>query len=184
MHVDFWVFGFNIDFGPKASSNKAPLRLTEFWKLVMQAETTPRSTERKVIAASDSDSDDKAAHMLTCQQGLLADSAGQDVKATDPWSVRSVILEFSITAYFAVYAIKVNGKTLKSPEGLDKIYVRPMQLTQPVNSELGVSIKGPDKKPRLGWAFTPEVRSVPQGLWGICKFRSLRVPIRPNSLFF
>ena len=38
VHVDFWLFGFDIKFGGKLQDKPKPLTIDEFYKLVLESE--------------------------------------------------------------------------------------------------------------------------------------------------
>lgn len=162
VHVDFWVFGFDIDFG-KSGTPEDPLIIRDFWKLVLQAEAPPKDAKAGI------DGDPKDAHLFICNQGLLAGS-NTDVKPEDPWYVRGGVFEFSFTAYFAVNAISLNDVPVDAPADLNGVYARPMQLTDTLDSTLTVTItEGEAKKKKSGWKLGPVIKAVPQGMWGPCE---------------
>jgi hypothetical protein len=162
VHVDFWVFGFDIEFGSQGTPED-PLLIRDFWKLVLQAETPPKDAKAGI------DGDPKDAHLFICNQGLIA-SSSTDVKAEDPWYVRGGVFEFSLTAYFAINAISLNDMPVAVPAGLNNVYAKPMQITDPLESNLTITItEGEAKNKKSGWILSPMIKAVPQGMWGPCE---------------
>jgi hypothetical protein len=165
VHVDFWVFGFDIAFGDNSQPEKAPLTIDEFWKLVMQSDAPPKDKPA-------TGGEVKAPHVYTCQQGLLS-SGNAEVKPEDPWSVRGGVLSFGISAHFAATYISVNGVDQGKAQGAGEVYAKPMKLTEQLDSQLAVEVihvDGTDRTRTKTWTAKTVVKAVPTGVWGRCKF--------------
>ncbi|KAH7110740.1 hypothetical protein EDB81DRAFT_736095 [Dactylonectria macrodidyma] len=161
VHVDFWVFGFDIAFGDPAGAAQPPRLTSEaFWNLVTQAEGQAANVE----------AGEKKAHLFSCTQGLITENK-QDIKAADPWLVRSGVFQFAVECQFAISQVKVNGKVAPAPEtvAIDDIYAKPMRLKEAIDSTLDVEINGPGNTKSVGWKAKPAWKDVPQALWGIYK---------------
>ncbi|RSL77000.1 hypothetical protein CEP51_009456 [Fusarium floridanum] len=162
VHVDFWVFGFDIAFGdPDGAAVPPPVTFEHFWNLVTQAESKSATANK---------TGNKDAHMFSCTKGLMTEK-NEHPKATDPWLVRSGVFQFTVECQFAIQSVTVNGDQASSPEGtaIDKIYAKPMRLTKPITSTLSVVINGPGGSETKGWKAKSAWKHVPQALWGMYK---------------
>ncbi|KAH6611486.1 hypothetical protein Trco_001506 [Trichoderma cornu-damae] len=173
VHVDFWVFGFDIAFGDAngAEGGAAALSLPAFWDLVTQAES--KSAE---------ETGTKEAHLFSCTKGLLTQNK-PETKAADPWLVRSGLFQFTVECQFAVESASVNDEPAKAPDPdkttINGIYARPMQVTQSVESTLEVDIGKTDAARVKGWKATLAWKDVPTALWG--QYNPTEDPNRPEN---
>ncbi|KAF3909810.1 hypothetical protein ABW21_db0202232 [Orbilia brochopaga] len=158
VHVDFWVFGFDIEFG--SSPEPAPkLTLEEFWQTALK---DSKSTQGKMLTAGSEkrDEDDveeqavEKAFLITCESGLEPEDK-KETKENDPWFVRPDNFGFMTTLKFAanditfIKSFKVEKNvslsqttTQKVPirEECKNIYARPMEVAQSLSSELTVTV--------------------------------------------
>lgn len=163
VHVDFWVFGFDVAFGDfSGGDGVAALQLAAFWDLATQAESRSSEETGKAVA--------KPAHMFACTKGLLTAKNKQEAKASDPWLVQSGLFQFTVECQFAIQTATVNGEGAKAPDPsrttIDAIYARPMHLTQTVESTLEVDIGIPGVGRAKGWKATLAWEDMPEALWG------------------
>ncbi|KAK7413165.1 hypothetical protein QQX98_007944 [Neonectria punicea] len=175
VHVDFWVFGFDIAFGDPAGAAQPPHLTSEaFWNLVTQAEGQAAAVE----------AGQKKAHLFSCTKGLITENK-QDIKAADPWLVRSGVFQFAVECQFAISKVNVNGKKAPAPEtvAIDDIYAKPMRLRKPIDSTLNVEINGPGNTKSVGWKAKPAWKDVPQAIWGRYEESEDPNAARPGSDF-
>jgi hypothetical protein len=169
VHVDFWVFGFDIAFGDsRGAVDPGGPALSAFWDLVTQAESK-----------SADETGPKAAHLFSCSKGLQTQNK-QEAKSTDPWLVRSGLFQFTVECQFAIETASVNGENAKAPDSnktkIDAIYFRPMQVTQTVESTLTVDIGKIGATRVKGWKATLAWKDVPEALSGKCMCPPTRLP--------
>ncbi|KAH8688320.1 hypothetical protein BGZ61DRAFT_391574 [Ilyonectria robusta] len=172
VHVDFWVFGFDIAFGDKdGAALPEPASSVEFWDLVTQA-------EGKSAAGT------KDAHLFSCTKGLVIENK-KDIKASDPWLVRSGVFSFTIECQYAIKSVTVNDGTAKLPEGIaiDEIHAKPMRLSNAIDSTLSVLISGAGNFKSVGWKAKAAWKDVPKALWGPYKESEDPNAARPGSDF-
>ncbi|KAK1536500.1 uncharacterized protein CCOS01_01820 [Colletotrichum costaricense] len=156
VHVDFWVFGFDVEFGSSQSANEETLDLSRFYKLVLESD----SKMAQSVATPP--------HVYLCLSGLLGDRDGPGKAFNAPWSVRGGPLKFSIEAKFAMDCALINGKGCKPlPEEKHEIFAKPMNLKKALTSTLHVSIKHVDsEEERKDWRLRPAFKAVPNVIWG------------------
>jgi hypothetical protein len=126
VHVDFWVFGFDINFGSD-DSNKTALLLMDFIGLVCQADVSSFNAAKMLESApaddkpaagrieeleDDADADtesDPVAHVFAVVDGLipLNDSKSTPSQSTTPWKVRAATFAFSISCKFAIQSATI-----------------------------------------------------------------------------
>ena len=205
VHVDFWVFGFDINFG--SSDNELdPLKLDQFIDLVCQADLNNQEpvTTKKIEEVED-DEDPRSPHVFAIEDGLFPLNDSQSQPSGGPWFVRAATISFAISCKFAVQYAKI---LTSLPTGGPPIYTdivrgtgqdihaKPMQkLATNVTSVLTVTIK-PDPTPDpLGlsdeispvgvWKYNAAiVKNLPLALWGPCKSYSLSpcFPVQSSRL--
>ena len=138
VHVDFWVFGFDVNFGTKEIASKTDLSLSEFYDLVLQADTKQPAS----IPTLDFDCQEQAAetslapHILSCTSGIIADNARSAPAANDKWRVRGAIFAFTVSCKFVFDEYEVRTVVAGQPvhlhappcPGKGSIYARPMGL--------------------------------------------------------
>lgn len=174
VHVDFWVFGFDVHFGPGAPG-PTPVDLDTFYELVFQSGTpTSLSGTNFFLPSGDvNDSDDPPPakpFVFGCQSGLITGSGSQETPPGTPWAVRAGSFSFAISCRFAIGTATLNtNPPINQPTA---IYAKPMQLINPLTSTMIITI-GPDAGETLSeepvWKIEQAVKSVPNALWGICK---------------
>ncbi|KAI1754013.1 hypothetical protein F4782DRAFT_545352 [Xylaria castorea] len=176
VHVDFWVFGFDIAFGDSSSAIMPPAVLFEdFWNLVTQAESS---------STVDAQAGKKEAHLFSCTKGLVTENK-EDIKAADLWLIRSGIFRFTIECQFAIKLVTVNEGKAPAPQGvtIDDIYAKLMRLSDPIDPTLSVAISGPENSNGVGWKEMSTWKDVPQVLWGKCNESKDPNTARPGSDF-
>ncbi|XXG94183.1 hypothetical protein Hte_000435 [Hypoxylon texense] len=195
VHVNFWVFGFDIDFGHKEPRPNIALNIDQFIEQVLQADN---SNVAETIA--DAKSEAPPAHIFSCNQGLIP-SSEKDAESdpnTSVWKVRGAVFQFTIGCKFAFKTASVettdatDHKTyiIEEPEETKKndIYAKPMCLQSPLSSDVAVSISS---MPTGMLITSMEVdvplwnkaemlpKSVPAALWG--KYNPANDPNNPSN---
>ena len=179
VHVDFWVFGFDIAFG-KSSGKPDVLSLSDFIDLACQAkgstavdmfDTILASTrvsgqrqgrvigDQKGVESKDAES---KAHVLVVQSGLVADGMPESRPSGDPWTVRAGTFGFAISCKVAISkATIITGKleanalddeadSVSEVKGTgNPIYARPMGISSEISTELHVTIRPVASKLKL-----------------------------------
>ncbi|KAF7563164.1 hypothetical protein G7046_g951 [Stylonectria norvegica] len=164
VHVDFWVFGFDVAFGDESRTEVKPLPLSEFIDLVCQTgqqasgfvETITARTSLKELEASriqeehDASSDGKDAFLLSVDDGLVS-SSGTDTETVGEkgWVVRASTFTFTVSCKFALKGAKVLTPNVNYPDdpterpvdGAGEVNARPMCLPKSFSkSDLKVTI--------------------------------------------
>jgi hypothetical protein len=166
VHVDFWVFGFDVDFGNLDDSSTAALTLEEFYQQVLQADlpralSAPSPTKAITSATPPGGSAFEAPpvaaaaalpHVFSCNNGLIpsGSDASSPSSADLPWNVRGAVFQFTIGCKFAIdSATIITGQLDPSQPPIPPlnvsgngkpIYAKPMQLVSPLSSSLTVTI--------------------------------------------
>lgn len=200
VYVDFWVFGFEIKFGPKRV-DPPPVHLLEFYQLVLQAgPSTPHSPPNP------------EPHIFGCQTGLLPNkSQPTDPEKSDPvWDVRAGSFSFLISCRFPIGSAELMDKNKDKDKDKDKdadnaanpkdgpvtravdpekyikldtpIYSKPMK-SKPLTSTMEITITRDDGGAQAKWKMARVVKPVANALWSQCKEpRHLRLfPCCANS---
>lgn len=169
VHVDFYIFGFDIEFGDRSKQiGDGKLTLEKFYSLVLEMDSKVASRAAK----SD------RPHVYACLGGLLANKTSAEVKEDEPWDVRGGPFSYAINSRFAIGSAKVNGVDVPPPSdgnGKDNIYAKPMRLQSAMRADLTVTIKNDKGAPVTGWKLEPIMKSVPSGLWGYCKYYFVQI---------
>ncbi|KAH7110819.1 hypothetical protein B0J11DRAFT_473636 [Dendryphion nanum] len=169
VHVDFWVFGFNIDFGGKADPHEA-LTLDQFEKFVIDSKEnsnapsafdtitcyTPiaRSIPQPALggqgrAVADPRPPEKAAgfHVLNVTSGLIPSGDSKSTPSGDVWLIRRAVFAFTVSCKFPVSRIEVKtggedpGPDTHTIQGTGKsMYARPMRDSKPMGSTMTIKI--------------------------------------------
>ncbi|KAK6503379.1 hypothetical protein TWF481_008399 [Arthrobotrys musiformis] len=163
VHVDFWVFGFDIGFGE--SPRPAPkLSIEEFFQTALK---DSKSTQGAMLSltngpdkftSSEDDVEEQAAvekaFLITCESGLEPEDK-KETKEGDAWWVRPDDFAFQTTLKFAANDItfikdfrvdnnmllsKATSQTVAVPERCKNIYARPMEVTESVKSAVTVTV--------------------------------------------
>jgi hypothetical protein len=191
VYVDFWVFGFYINFGQPSEGNDQPLPLPDFYNLALQEGLQQQAAFSPSLllaggpkgAVSDNGGPPPP-HIYMCNEGLVPTGGAISTPNSPdvPWNVRGAVFQFTISCKFAIDAATVvtaqsdpndpATPPFEVPLTGSPIYARPMQLTSPLSSTLTVTITPPagtsPNQPRWD-ACTGVVRAVPKALWGPCK---------------
>ncbi|OAP61482.1 hypothetical protein AYL99_03685 [Fonsecaea erecta] len=148
VHVDFWVFGFDVNFGVPAEL-PGPIGSDAFWKLVLQADTSSQAGRLPQIFSQQEpveEAEDLKPHIFSATSGLLP-------KKTDNpqvWTVQGTIFALTITFKFPILGgniiTKIDKDTQKTvpienPKAGD-MYAKPMQLTKKIQkSSMDIQIE-------------------------------------------
>ncbi|KAF3908149.1 hypothetical protein AA313_de0200176 [Arthrobotrys entomopaga] len=166
VHVDFWVFGFDIGFGSPPQG--APtLSLEEFWQTALKDSKSTQGQmlslengSEKTTAANHNDEVEEQvevekAFLITCESGLEPEADKKETKEGDAWFVRPDDFAFQTTLKFAANDItfikdfrvdnnmllsSTTKQTVAVPEKCKNIYARPMEVTESVTSALTVTV--------------------------------------------
>ncbi|KJK85506.1 hypothetical protein H633G_10654 [Metarhizium anisopliae BRIP 53284] len=183
VHVDFWVFGFDIDFGAEDVEKSKGLPIEEFVEVVCQVHTSGASSllEPAISAITDTDATDKLeAHVFAVEEGLVPKEKIESTPSGKLWVVRAATFEFSVNCKFVIQEATVVTKSPKDTvvhesnlpgTGID-IFAKPMHATSPITSHLTITIK--PEKPTLSSLATEPIwninerltKDVPLALWG------------------
>lgn len=179
VHVNFWVFGFDINFGEKLKPDISPRTLPQFIDQVLQADLGKGQGSPAPI-------------VFSCNQGLIpaSDRDARSDPNKGPWDVRGAVFQFTVGCKFAVKTAQVvtdeqdsHGKPIppyKTKENPSEIYAKPMHLEDELSSILTVKIKptqdlkaltasGQDAGIPVWDSAFMIYKSVPKALWGKCK---------------
>ncbi|KAM0426071.1 hypothetical protein ACHAPT_008702 [Fusarium lateritium] len=170
VHVDFWVFGFDIKFGSPPASPPA-ISLDRFWKVVTKSSTSTKSLLEAPYDVAATAKPDTAAILLTCETGLLPPLQKEKAKPEKPgeevpvskWYVKGGKFSMLATFQFVVTSAKLTEtRIIKDPikgempekryadASIDKkyqeVFAKPMQLTEKLTSDVAVSVTAPRPK--------------------------------------
>ncbi|KAK4107379.1 hypothetical protein N656DRAFT_720199 [Canariomyces notabilis] len=166
VHVDFWVHGFDIDFGDSAGGPEERLILDQFYELLLQADLSKADDDDdgcehgSSATLEDPPSNLPPPHVYSCNEGLIptGDSESTPNKADEPWRVRGAVFQFTVGCKFAIdSADVVTGQVDPNAPKIDPhhipgngqaIYARPMHLTDKLRSTLTVTITPEDPPAR------------------------------------
>ncbi|KAF8441170.1 hypothetical protein BGX38DRAFT_1204712 [Terfezia claveryi] len=191
VHVDFYVFGFDVEFGHRDAGNVAKLDLDTFYKQVLQTDSKAPATNTMhgELDGGDCGTQEPAPYVFSCTSGLLSDATQNPHSSpnSDPWTVRGAIFAFMVTCKFAVKKATVLTGSPDSNAAVpeDKVvnpakaevHARPMGLVDPMNqSTLEIKIT-PVLPKSMVWEDTVPLNprwnkneavmtSVPCALWG------------------
>ncbi|KAJ5175206.1 uncharacterized protein N7482_001083 [Penicillium canariense] len=157
VHVDFWVFGFDIAFG-SGDIPAAPLDWPTFWNLLLQVnEQDPSSS---VTSGPD------AELVLVVQTGAVPSQGKIQSPEVSPWVVRAGTFSFRVQTRMPLTNAICNGDStgsLNAKDYTDKdIYSKPMQKSDTFESEMTITIAGVTDSFRL----TPVMKQLPVAIWG------------------
>ncbi|KAI0117296.1 hypothetical protein F4814DRAFT_415811 [Daldinia grandis] len=179
IHVDFWIIGFDINFGNNQGSNEA-VSLHDFYQLVLQTGTSPAlsaATSGKLAIEAGDDvkvqaEKENEGHNFLAQSGLLNPEDNPERDQTTPWVVRAGSFSFVVECKMPINAVKSdpNGDVILTYED---IYGKPMRLTQTLTSTVTVVVQQEgEKDPDSGWQYDKYLNRLPHGLWAKCKLSS------------
>jgi hypothetical protein len=174
VHVDFWVFGFDVYFGATPPPPKPLALLSEFYQLVKQASVaatavTAGSGTTTPALAHEND------HVLTLEGRAIPAASGssQTVAERTPWVVSANTFAFGVACAAAVKTVDINGGL--APEGtelaaLPDFYARPWGGELPLGSLLEVKVTlDEDGSAVDGFRVEPVMKNAPLALWGQCE---------------
>lgn len=174
VHVDFWIVGFDINFGNDTKRDEA-VTLLQFLQLVLQSEvgaslsalrggSLPIAQEELANPAVAKNE----AHNFLAQSGLLNPVDQPERDQNEPWVVRAGSFSFVVECKMAVNAVKddSNGDPIITH---NDIYSTPMKLTSPLKSTVTVVIEREDGGPVDGWQYDKYLSGLPRALWAKCK---------------
>ncbi|KAH7374482.1 hypothetical protein B0T11DRAFT_268648 [Plectosphaerella cucumerina] len=197
-HVDFWVFGFDINFGSSQKVAPAPISLLDFYDLVQQKGgpgATSVAPVPQLFACKSgllpTSGSNAAATARLAREGKALQRAGEPAKSASAqgpggddaqvWAVHAGTFSFTIATVFALSTVTVYPGTkaqqsCNPPSTTANIFSRPMYLRKdqaPITSNLEVTITlesdpGADYEPQ--WKLQPVVSNAPRALWDACKF--------------
>lgn len=183
VYVDFWVFGFTIEFGDQTPPSTQAAKLLEFFNLVLQKSSPTASTSPP------------APHILMCTSGMVTSPTEKSAAAKqlsrralnatgEPpvvWCVHAGTFIFSVSTVFAASSVTINdGEVTSAPADASPIYSRPMHITQDdqnansLQSTLQISIAatagedarvGEKASAAAGWSVGTSTSQVPRALW-------------------
>jgi hypothetical protein len=173
VHVNFWVFGFNIDFGPDPVP-QPPVDLEAFWEMLLQdgmvagrnSKAQRRRRARALAAAAAPAAAATDDHVLAVESGLLPTSS----EDAETWDVRAGVFSFCVQSRFAIQEATCTGGA-KVTDGT-AIYAKPMQLTTALSSKMNIAVTkhNPGVKEEVDkWQIFKVVKAVPDALWGFCE---------------
>ncbi|KAI1468602.1 uncharacterized protein F4812DRAFT_470487 [Daldinia caldariorum] len=175
VHVDFWIVGFDINFGNDQGSNET-VTLEQFYQLVLQAGTNPaRSVAQGAKLAVEAAGEEpeplaytppkNEAHNFLAQSGLLNPEDNPERDQTVPWIVRAGSFSFVVDCKMPINAVKddPNGDNILTH---DEIFAKPMKLTQTLTSTITIVVQQDGEgEPDEGWKYDKYLNRLPRGLW-------------------
>lgn len=177
--IDWSIISFTIYFGSSTAQNK-PLTWDGFQQLLLQPNPSKKSVETMRTASS--------MQAITATNGLLDDpnSNQMQIKTSTvtpksvppPWTINGAVFAFSFVALFPISSIQYNSRDTTDEnlkhlfDGTDNIYVKPMHVANPVESQCKIEIKNMTAQgtPYQDFAIQSAIKRVPTALWGQCKF--------------
>ncbi|KAI1819366.1 hypothetical protein F4861DRAFT_527244 [Xylaria intraflava] len=176
VHVDFWIVGFDINFGKDTSRNEA-VTLQEFYELVLQSQVSASLSAVKsgnVPLAQQIDDglvDTRAlpqkneAHNFLAQSGLLNPTDQPERNQNEPWVVRAGSFSFVVECKMAINAVKKNDDS-DPILTYDDVYGKPMKLTSPLKSVVTVKIDQEGAATQdEEWRYDRYLSGLPRALW-------------------
>ncbi|KAG8533528.1 uncharacterized protein KY384_001268 [Bacidia gigantensis] len=161
VHVDFYVFGFDVNFGEHQNTSPSKLQLEDFYRLALQADNKPttsrslllksgRALEDSLRAEDDPDAQ-LSPHIYSCTSGLIPSQTTKSSPSDMTWDVRAAVFAFDISCKFALTGAEVITKALEEDGNdathtvpytvADKMYARPMWLdSEFYRSQLRITI--------------------------------------------
>lgn len=191
VHVNFWVMGFDINFGDSQRDPK-PANLEEFYQLVLTSSTKAKAPPVIATAALPAAKGDESppspgasaalvaanvktdGHLFMCEGGMVNHSSDPNKDTNAPWTVRGGLFTCVVACKMAIRTAVVNdGPPVVYEE--NAIYAKPMQLSMPLDSSLKVTIEsvesdsGKVMESEDGWGVEQHIKPAPEGLWKICE---------------
>lgn len=196
VHVDFWVFGFDVKFGSKGEKEK-PLDLEGFYAFVLESSSSAKAALAHMPVKAEyqgevEETEDIAPHVFACKTGLIPSNKSESTPNKQPWLVSSTSFSFTVSCKFVIRTAKVYTRTFgrEDPVGqvevtknksLLEIYAKPMHLMDEIkttNLDITISRLKPSlpqildetKDPMPEWDNVEGIlQSVPKALWDRCK---------------
>nr|CEG05420.1 unnamed protein product [Fusarium clavum] len=174
VHVDFWVFGFDIAFGGEPNKDKDKiLLLDEFYRLVLQTGTGP-----KAVSGPDPLTTPNTAHIFSGETGILAPAKASTPTSSTAWRVQGGFFSFSLTCRFPTNHLAFGDeKDAKETQGTDPLFAKAMHGMQALNVVLTVKIQKriTDSKGNVhlehdishAWSWAQTMKSAPGAVWGL-----------------
>lgn len=174
VHVDFWVFGFDIYFGP-SQGDINPCSLETFWNLLLQQDK--QSQARAIRAASDPSTPGvQQGHTLAVESGFATGDGSQKSSGADVWDVRAGTFSFRVSSIFALQTVSLNAQPSIGSSST-KIHSKPMHITddQTCTSTMTITIVAEEAgEGTLTYGLVPVTKATPTALWDSCKSNFLR----------
>ncbi len=172
VYVDFWVFGFTIDFGE--GQQDPAIDLLAFRNLLMQV---PDADSAAASGAS-AGSVDKL-HVLSVESGRFVEKAkGSDLtaKRNDIWEVKRGGFVFRVQSRVPLQSIvepAFKSDPIKGPitsaTSQNPFYARPMQLQSQLISTMTVNVAKEEDHEVMEFTLMQSVtKQAPLALWGYC----------------
>lgn len=166
VHVHLWIFSFSISFGDSPTDVPA-ITLIEFYELVLQA-SSQQNPSQSIAQAAVPESIGEG-HVFLVQSGLINNSEIPERQQNARWTVRGGTFAFVVSCKMAIDTANLGGKSITYTT--NKIYSKPMKLTNPMSSTLNVAITQDGvAQDDAVWGMENIIKSVPTGLWASCKF--------------
>ncbi|KAM0272282.1 hypothetical protein ACHAQH_008729 [Verticillium albo-atrum] len=175
VHVEFFVFGFDVKFGSQEYPKNTQLVLLDFYALVLQTTQKVDGGSNMILDVEDEDNPSTTTPplLLNCISGLVSPSssdANEELPAPgNKWIVRGAIFAFTLSCKFAVTTATVttleeqDGKLLPdhveeiSNNATGEVFAKPMQRDTPLGQSLiEVSIAPPPLPPHLAAGPEPQ----------------------------
>lgn len=177
VHVDFWIVGFDINFGDDVKRDKT-VTLLQFLQLVLQSEVSASLSALRGGSLPVAQQEEPAntsvakneAHNFLAQSGLLNPVDQPERNQNEPWVVRAGSFSFVVECKMAINAVRndPNGDPIITHTD---IYSTPMKLTSPLKSTVTVVVQQEGvSKPDDGWQYDKYLSGLPRALWAKCKF--------------
>ena len=184
VHVNFWVFGFDVNFGNSSPKPHAPLSVQDFYSHIVKQTSSegPQGNNQQTI---------------TCQKGLVAGTKGSLQSAPAAvWNVRGGGMTFSVKSLFPFTQASITqGGSVE--DTVDKIYSKPMWrgADSPLSSIMQIDVLEYNKDPAhpnnpptsaniAGFGISGDMAQLPTAVWGPCMYPSSTSPSieHPHSL--
>ncbi|EGX48040.1 hypothetical protein AOL_s00081g144 [Orbilia oligospora ATCC 24927] len=187
VHVDFWVFGFDVTFGAQNALVNSGVDLEQLYDFVLQKDAAGASmasvfhhdtNKDKLEWKADKEepvheNDTDLPIIFSCQSGLIP-SAKQETKEKEPWRVTPMDFSFMPGITTEVESIpfaspaqdKIYGKPMKKPSTLGAIgSVLTLTITQQKDTIVEPGLEADPLVP-IWKKSEPATKPVPSALWG------------------
>lgn len=172
VHVNFFVFGFDVKFGPQNMPGNDKISLWDFYYLVIQA--TEKGAAQAIGEGADIQPTDQdvaptgiivpSSQLVNCISGLVPESSADKNQgppaAGEKWRVRGAVFAFTVSCKFAIQTATVFTQSIHQDGTITKehkditntakgeVSARPMHLPGPfAQSYLQISITAPAPPP-------------------------------------